>query len=127
MSRHPHFVSPLAWHHRLDEALAEASAQHKRVLVQHGRQSCTGSRSLVERTLAKEEIVEFIAKHFVLLASDADAPEPRIADLVASLPRQAPTPLCIYLSAGGQLLSSTAGGRPPAVLLNDLLDASTKR
>jgi hypothetical protein len=31
--------------------------------------------------------------------------------------------VCIYLSAAGRVLLSTAGGRPPAVLLNDMMQA----
>jgi hypothetical protein len=119
--RHPWFVSPLDWHAHLDEALAAARADGKRVFLLCGRASCGGSRALVERTLAKDEIAEYTAQHFVLMASDADAPAPEVAALVDGLAQKAPTPVCIYLDGDGRLLGSTAGGRPPAVLLNDLL------
>ena len=124
---HPYFSSALSWHVRLADALAEARARGLKVFVQHGRQLCGGSRALVERTLAKEEVAEVMAKHFVTVASDADAPDPDVARLVAELPKKEPTPLCIYLDADGHVLASTAGGRPPAVLLNDMLGAIARR
>jgi hypothetical protein len=127
MGGHPYFTSPVEWHVRLDEALAEAKASGKRVFLQFGRLTCSGTRALVERTLAKDEVAEYLAQHFVALASDADHAEPRVAELVAGLPRTGPTPVCAYLDAEGRVLHSTAGGRPPAVLLNDMLTAVSKR
>ena len=124
---HPHFTSGLRWHTRLDAALDEARGAGKKVFVQHGRQTCTGSRALVERTLAKEEVAEVWTRHFVGLASDADHAEPAVAALIEALPRHEPTPVLIYLSADGAVLASTAGGRPAAVLLNDMLGAISKR
>jgi uncharacterized protein YyaL (SSP411 family) len=127
MTSHPHFVSANVWYTRLDDALAAAAASGKRVFLQVGRQSCAGSRALVERTLAKEEVADFLASRFVSLAGDADRPEPQVAAIVAGLPQHAPTPLCIYLAADGRVLASSAGGRPPAVLLNDMLSALAKK
>jgi hypothetical protein len=49
-----------------------------------------------------------------------------VAEIVGTLPVRAPTPLIAYLSVDGRVLGSTAGGRPPAVLLNDMLGATTK-
>ena len=115
------------WHDRLDEALAEARASNRRVLLVHGRATCGGTRALVEKTLAKEEIAEFLNGHFVALAGDADHPAAGLEAIVAGLARREPTPLCVYLGADGAVLSATAGGRPPAVLLNDMLDASTRK
>ncbi len=127
MGRHPWFVSGLAWHTALDDALAEASAAGLRLLMVVGRATCAGTRALVERTLAKEELEEYTRGHFTLLAVDADAPEPRVAEMVSTLPVRAPTPLCVYLAVDGRVLLSTAGGRPPAVLLNDMLGAVSRK
>lgn len=73
--------------------------------------------------MAKEEIHEYLDAHYVCVAGDADAPEPDVAGLVARMPKHDRTPLCLYLSAEGELMHSTAGGRPPAVFLSDLLEA----
>ena len=117
----------VAWHASLDEALGEAAASKKRVLVIHGRATCGGTRALVEKTIAKEEIAEFLNAHFVGMAGDADHPDPALAEIISRLPRQAPTPLCIYLDPDRRVVHSTAGGRPPAVFLNDLTDAMMKK
>ena len=93
------------------------------VLLVVGRQSCGGSRSLVEKTIAKEEIREYLDAHYVCVAGDADSPEPAVAALVAQMPQHERTPLCLYLSAQEGLMHSTSGGRPPAVFLSDLLEA----
>lgn len=127
MAQHPWFSSALPWHRELDGALAEATAGGKRLLVVVGRATCAGTRALVERTLAKEELEEFVRGKLVLVAADADQPEPRVAEMIASLPVRAPTPLAIYLAVDGRVLMSTAGGRPPAVLLNDMLNATTRK
>jgi hypothetical protein len=126
MMAHPYFTSGLTWHTRLDEAVAAASAAHKRIMLVVGKPLCGGSRNLVERTLQKEELEAFTPEKFVLLAADADAMEPRVAEIVGTLPVRAPTPLIAYLSVDGRVLGSTAGGRPPAVLLNDMLGATAK-
>lgn len=124
---HPWFTSALAWHARLDDALAQAAATGKRLLVVVGRAQCAATRALVERTLAKEELEQFTREKFVLVAAAEGALEPRLAELVAAAPVRAPTPLILYVAADGRLLASTAGGRPPAVLLNDMLGATTKK
>ena len=127
MPGHPHFSSALSWRVQLDDATAAAQAEGKRIMLVVGRATCNGTRALVERTLSKEELEEFTPAKFVLLAADADAPEPRVAELVASLAVRAPTPLIVYLSPDGRrVLGATAGGRPPAVLLNDMLGATSK-
>jgi hypothetical protein len=124
---HPWFTSALGWHARLDDALAQATAAEQRILVVVGHPTCNGTRHLVERTLAKEELEAFTRDKFALLAADADALEPRLGEIVAALPVRAPTPLIVYLAADGRVLGSTAGGRPPAVLLNDMLGATSKK
>ena len=121
--RHPHFVSSVFWHASLAEGLAAARESNRAVMLVVGRQSCGGSRSLVERTIAKEEINEYLDAHYVCVAADADAAEPTVAALVARMAQHDRTPLCLYLSAQGDLMHSTSGGRPPAVFLSDLLEA----
>src|SRR4051812_34366916 len=119
MLQHPWFSSALLWHTKLDDAIAEATANNRRLMLVIGRATCGGTRALVERTLAKEELEEFTRDKFALVAVDADAPElcdPRVREIVAGLPVKAPTPLIAYLTVDGRVLSSTAGGRPPAVL-----------
>src|SRR5579883_2465405 len=125
---HPYFNDQRTtfWHTRLEEAMQAARDEGKAIFVQVGRPLCGGSRALVEKTLPKEEIGEFLRQHFVCLAVHADEPGPEVAALVARLPRQQPTPLCIYLGADGQPVHSTAGGRPPAVLLQDMTEAVNK-
>src|SRR3954454_2730956 len=127
MAQHPWFTSPLLWHTTLDEAIADATASGRRLMLVIGRATCGGTRALVERTLAKEEIEEFTREKFALVAADADALEPRAREIFDALPVKAPTPLIAYLAVDGRLLASTAGGRPPAVLLNDMLGTTTKK
>ena len=50
-----------------------------------------------------------------------------IAALLPNLPRQEPTPLCVYLAADGRILHSTVGGRPAAVFLRDMTEALAKK
>ena len=121
--RHPHFVSPVFWHADLAEGLVAAAESGRAVLLIVSRQSCGGSRALVEKTIGKEEIQEYVDSHYVCVAGDADAPEPAVAALVARMAQRDRTPLCLYVSAAGQLMHSTSGGRPPAVFLSDLLEA----
>ena len=45
--RHPHFVSPLAWHASIAEGLVVARESKRAVLLVVGRQSCGGTRALV--------------------------------------------------------------------------------
>ena len=124
---HPYFTSALNWHTRLDDAVAAARDAHKRIMLVVGKPLCGGTRNLVERTLQKEELEAFVPERFVLLAADADALEPRVAEIVATLPVKAPTPHIAYLAVDGRLWTSPAGGRPPAVLLNDMLGATSRR
>ena len=121
--RHPHFVSPHFWHTTLADGLVDARESKRAVLLVVGRQSCGGSRALVEKTIAKEEIHEYLDAHYVCVASDADAPEPAVAALIAQMAQHERTPLCLYVSADEKLLHSTSGGRPAAVFLSDLLEA----
>ncbi|HEX6836970.1 MAG TPA: hypothetical protein VF334_10385, partial [Polyangia bacterium] len=58
-AQHPWFSSALAWHTELDDAIAEATASGRRLMLVVGRATCGGTRALVERTLAKEELEQF--------------------------------------------------------------------
>jgi thioredoxin-related protein len=125
--RHPHFVSPLFWHASMAEGLVAARESKRAVLLVVGRQACGGSRALVEKTMAKEEIQEYLDSHYVCVAGDADSADPGVTALVARMPQHDRTPLCLYLSAQEELMHSTSGGRPPAVFLSDLLEAPHRR
>src|SRR5256885_2032011 len=122
--RHPWFNdrASVGWHARIADARA-AAREGQRLFVLVGRAGCGGTRALVERTIVKDEIAEFLNAHFAAVAADADAPDPDLAALLPSLPKREPTPLCLYLSRDGRRLLSTAGGRPAAVFLNDLVEA----
>jgi len=124
---HPYFHDERAvpWRARLADGLAAAGESGRRVLVVYGRASCAASRALVEKTIGKGEIAEYLDRHFVAVAADAEAVEPEVAALVAGLPKREPTPLCIYLDRDGRALHSTAGGRPAAVFLNDMMHATS--
>jgi len=119
---HLHFTSPQDWHRSLDEALVQCGP-HRVVLVQVGRASCGGSRALVEKSVAKEEILEYLQQHYVCVSADADAPAPDVARLIAAMPQRDRTPYCLFVAPDGKLLHATSGGRPPAVFLADLIQA----
>lgn len=134
--RHPYFddhstARLLRWHRQLGAGLAAARAAGKLLFLQVGRVTCGGSRALLEKTIPKDEIVEFLAEHYVCAAADSDALPADVAALLADLPRSEPTPLCVYIDPGAadgplRVLHSTAGGRPPAVFLRDMTEAVAK-
>ncbi len=126
MSAHPYFQSKPIWSDSLPDALREAVASHKRVFLQIGRIDCGGSRALVEKTIAKEEIFDYLSERYVCVARDADALTPDEQALVARMRNHERTPFCLYLTDGGALVLETAGGRPAAVFLNDLVEGATK-
>src|SRR3954463_11448598 len=99
--RHPHFISPLVWYTSLADGLTDARESTRAVLLVVGRQPCGGTRALVEKTMAKEEIEEYLDAHYVCVAGDADAPEPAVAALLARMPQHDRTPLCLYVSPDG--------------------------
>jgi uncharacterized protein YyaL (SSP411 family) len=119
---HLHFTSPQPWHRSFAEALAACGPQ-RCVLVQVGRVTCGGSRALVEKSVAKEEILEYLEQHYVCVSADADQPEPAVAKLIDAMPQKDRTPYCLFVGPDGALLHSTSGGRPPAVFLADLIQA----
>ena len=127
--RHPYFddKNTIPWHTTLAPALAEARVEDKRVLVSWGLRTCPGTRTMIEKTIWKEEIAEYLLEHFIAVAASADAADPDIAALLPLLPKSAPTPLTIYLSADGHVIHSTAGARPASVLLQDMTEASGRK
>lgn len=131
--RHPYFDDHAAapWFAALDDGLAAARSQARRVLLVVSRPDCGGSRALIERVMPKEEITEALQHSFVCISADARAPEPAVSKLLSQLAKAEPTPVCIYLDAATagepRILHSTAGGRPPAVFLRDMTEALAKR
>jgi hypothetical protein len=127
VAAHPYFQSKPIWQPTLAAALAEAAQCGRRVFLSIGRIDCGGSRALVEKTIAKEGIFEYLVDKFVCVALDADALDADARDLVARMKTGGRTPLCLYLDGQGALVLDTAGGRPAAVFLNDLVEAATRR
>lgn len=126
---HPYFDDrgALPWHHRFADAVAEAAASGRRLFVLSSSRDCGGSRALVEKTIPKDEIADYIRQHFVALAVEPGALEPELAGLVSALPRRTATPLCLYLALPPRLVYSTVGGRPAAVFLQDLVEATARK
>jgi uncharacterized protein YyaL (SSP411 family) len=126
---HPFFDDKRAvlWHRSLPAALADAAEQQKRVFLCVGGPRCSATRALVERTIAKQEIGEYIGEHFVACAVDPEHAEADVKAIVAALPRHEPTPLCIFLTPEARVVHSTVAARPPAVLLTDMLEAVSRR
>jgi hypothetical protein len=124
---HPYFQSQPIWQPSLTEGLREAAAQGKRVFLTIGRIDCGGSRTLIEKTISKEEIFEYLVERFACVALDAGALPADVQALVSRMKSGAKTPLCLYVDASGALVLDTAGGRPPAVFLNDLVEGATRR
>jgi hypothetical protein len=128
--QHPYFDDQRTarWHTDLGEALAAARGEGRRVLLLLGRRGCGGTRALVEKTLPKAEIAEFLRDHFVCLAVDGDAALAAPVDaLLSQVPRREPTPVCVYLDEEGRPAHSTVGGRPAAVFLRDMTEAAARK
>ena len=133
---HPYFDDhrSIEWHLSLDDGRRASSASGKRIFVQVGQKSCGGTRALIEKTIWKDEIAEYVNAHFESVAIDLDALDAaasaapgEVNELLSRLPKRAPTPLCVYLATDGRILHSTAGGRPAAVFLQDLVQAIGKK
>jgi thioredoxin-related protein len=124
---HPYFQSRPIWDDSLSDARKHAAEQGKRIFLTIGRIDCGGSRALVEKTISKEEIFEYLVERFVCVARDADALDDDERALVATMRSGQKTPLCLYLDEQGRVVLDTAGGRPPAVFLNDLMEGATRR
>ena len=127
MPLHPYFQSTPIWQRDLPAALAEAQATDRRVFLLVARADCGGSRTLVEKTIAKEESYEYLVERFVCVARDADELTAEERALVARMRLSERTPFCLYLDGAGKLAFESAGGRPAAVFLNDLMEGATRR
>jgi hypothetical protein len=127
MAAHPYFQSQPIWHPSLADALRDASTSGRRVFLTVGRIDCGGSRALVEKTISKEEIFDYLSERFACVALDADALGDDARALVGKMKSGQKTPLCLYLDGEGTLVLDTAGGRPAAVFLNDLMEGATRR
>lgn len=120
-SSHPHFDDKgLRWHTRLDDALAEAKASGKHVLVEYGRQACGNCRVLVEAVLPA--VKAEVERSFVLLATDCDQPEPAVRAIGAKhMSHARALPFVLYLRADGTFVHGTQGGRTKDALVHDLI------
>ncbi len=129
MARHPFFDQPSQWHTTIDSALARAAVDGnddrtaKAIFVVVGAERCVATRAFVEKTLCKDEVVELLEEGFIPVSVVA-LEDPMLEAWQATLPKREPTPVCLYLSPRGALLLSTVGGRPPAVLMNDMMQAT---
>lgn len=133
-ARHLYFDDRAAvpWYHALSAALEQAALpadKPLRVLVVFSRLDCGGSRALIERVFAKEEISEELRARFLCVCIDTRHLEahPQAQALFQSLPKREPTPVCMYLTPDARIVHSTAGGRPAAVFLRDLTEAFSRR
>src|SRR4051812_12449540 len=122
--RHPHFDDrhSVDWFPDVASAVEEAQRSGRRILVVHGGEKCGGTRALVERNLVKQEIADYLNQHFVAVASDPARPDSAVSALLPLLPKHEPTPVLIYLDSELRVVHSTVGGRPAAVLLNEMLE-----
>jgi thioredoxin-related protein len=122
MSTHPHFDDKgLRWQTKLADALAEAKRDGKHVLVEFGREACGNCRTLVESILPAADVRAEIESHFVLLASDCDAPEKEIVRIgQAHMAHARSLPFVLYLDADGRFVHGSTGARSKHALLHDL-------
>jgi hypothetical protein len=119
-------MSPQFWYASLPEALEAARASDRKVLVQLGRMNCGGCRALVEKTVAKEEIHEYLDQHYVCVAQDLDKLDADVKALLAPLQGLERTPYCLYLRSDGTVAHHSSGGRPPAVFLTELIEGVSR-
>ncbi len=122
MNTHPYFDDKgLRWHTKLADALAEAKRDGKHVLVEFGRKACSNCRSLVEAVMPSPDVRAEVEAHFVLLASDCDAPEKEIVRIGAEHMSHARSlPFVLYLDPDGAFVFGTQGARNKQALLHDL-------
>jgi thioredoxin-related protein len=122
-STHPHFDDKgLKWHTKLADALAEAKATDKHVLIEYGRAACSACRALVQNVMPSPQIRAELEKSFVLLATDCDHPEPEVRQLGAkNMPHARALPFVMYLRSDGTFVFGTQGGRDPHGFAHDLI------
>lgn len=122
-STHPHFDDKgLKWHTKLADALAEAKASNKHVLIEYGRAACSQCRTLVQNVMPHPQIRAELEKHFVLLATDCDKPEDEVRQIGAKHMSHARSlPFVMYLRNDGTFVHGTQGGRDPHTFAHDIL------
>ncbi len=122
-STHPHFDDKgLKWHTKLSDALAEAKASGKHVLIEYGRAACGNCRTLVQNVMPHPAIRAELDKNFVLLATDCDAPEPDVRAIGAKHMSHARSlPFVMYLRNDGEFVFGTQGARDAHGFAHDLM------
>lgn len=110
---HPHFDDrgTLDWHPRLDDALAAARRQGKRVFIEFGRELCGNCRALVQGVVPHPEVAPLLQAGFVAVASDCDDPEDAVAALTEHMPDAMSLPFVIFTDAEGRFLAGAEGAQ----------------
>jgi len=122
-STHPHFEDKgLKWHTTLAEALAEAKASGKHVLIVYGRATSPECKSLVQNVMPHPQIRAALEPQFVLLATDCDKPEDAVRQIGAKHMSHARSlPFVMYLRSDGTFVHGTQGNRDAHTFAHDLL------
>jgi thiol:disulfide interchange protein len=122
-STHPHFDDRgNRWHTKLADALAQAKAENKHVLVEYGRSACGNCRALVQNVMSHAAVKAELDAHFVLLAADCDKPEADVRAIGAkNMSRARSLPFVMYLNADGVFVHGTEGARDLHGFMHDLL------
>jgi len=112
---HPHFDDrgTLDWHTTLDEALAAAARDGKRVFIEIGREACSQCRTLVQSVVPHPEIAPLLQQGFVAVASDCDDPEEEVLALAQQLEDAYMLPFVVFADAQGRFLSGSSGAVNP--------------
>jgi len=129
-STHPHFndKGTLAWHEKLDDALAAAQRDGKLVFIEMGREQCSNCRTLVENIVPQANVAKLLQERFVAVASDIDDPEPAILDLaMQNLPDAMMLPFVLFTDAEGNFLAGGHGAVNPSAFAKALHGLADKR
>lgn len=121
MAAHPHFddKGTLDWHTSYAAALAAARAAGKGVFIEMGREMCSNCRSLVSAVIPQPAVARVLQERFVAVASDADAPEDAIIDLVSEhLADGMMLPFVLFVDADGNFLAGAHGAQRPDAFLD---------
>ena len=108
---HPHFDDrgALAWHTRWRDALAQARAEKKVLMVEFGRELCGQCRSFVQTVVPRPEVAALLQERFVALAADADDTEDEVFELASHLPDATMLPFVMFADAEGRFLEGSSG------------------
>jgi thioredoxin-related protein len=127
---HPHFDDrgTLAWHEKLDDALAAARHDSKLVFIEMGREACSNCRTLVQSIVPRPAVAALLKEHFVGLASDADDPEAEVLDLAMEhLADATMLPFVMFTDAEGHFLAGGHGAVDPARFEQSLRELAARR